>query len=131
MSHLALDRAPTPKRAPLFLQCTSEDGMAQEHRDSRDVRGLSTQGFRPMSLMDYTGYAAALCTTSAYIPQVVRVWRTRSTKDISLKMFLVLVTGLALWLTYGFWKGEIPLIAANGVTLTLAGTILFFKLKHG
>ncbi|WP_442931702.1 SemiSWEET transporter [Microvirga sp. CF3062] len=84
-----------------------------------------------MSLMDYTGYAAALCTTSAYIPQVVRVWRTRSTKDISLKMFLVLVTGLALWLTYGFWKGEIPLIAANGVTLMLAGTILFFKLRHG
>ena len=55
-----------------------------------------------MSLMDYTGYAAALCTTGAYIPQVVRVWRTRSTKDISLKMFLVLITGLALWLTYGF-----------------------------
>ena len=105
--------------------------MAQEHRDSRDVRGLSTQGFRPMSLMDYTGYAAALCTTSAYIPQVVRVWRTRSTKDISLKMFLVLITGLALWLTYGFLKGEIPIIAANSITLMLAGTILFFKLKHG
>jgi MtN3 and saliva related transmembrane protein len=85
----------------------------------------------PMSLMDYTGYAAAICTTSAYIPQVVRVWRTRSTKDISLKMFLVLITGLALWLTYGFLKGEIPIIAANGITLMLAGTILFFKLKHG
>ncbi|MFC1457678.1 SemiSWEET transporter [Microvirga arabica] len=84
-----------------------------------------------MSLMDYTGYAAAICTTSAYIPQVARVWRTRSTKDISLKMFLVLVTGLALWLTYGFLKGEIPIIAANGVTLMLAGIILFFKLRHG
>ena len=84
-----------------------------------------------MSLLDYTGYAAALCTTSAYIPQVIRVWRTRSTGDISLKMFLVLVTGLALWLTYGIWKGEIPLIAANGTTLVLASTILFFKLKHG
>ena len=89
------------------------------------------QGCLSMSLMDYTGYAAAICTTSAYIPQVVRVWRTRSTKDISLKMFLVLVTGLALWLTYGFLKGEIPIIAANGVTLMLAGIILFFKLRHG
>ena len=66
-----------------------------------------------MALLDYAGYAAALCTTSAYIPQVLRVWRTRSTQDISLKTFLVLVTGLALWLVYGVWRGEIPLIAAN------------------
>ena len=84
-----------------------------------------------MALLDYAGYAAAVCTTGAYIPQVLRVWRTRSTQDISLKMFLVLVTGLALWLTYGIWKSEVPLIAANGITLMLASTILYFKLKHG
>jgi MtN3 and saliva related transmembrane protein len=84
-----------------------------------------------MALLDYSGYAAAICTTTAYVPQVLRVWRTRSTGDISLKMFLVLVTGLCLWLTYGIWKGETPLIIANGITLLLAGTILFFKLKHG
>ncbi|WP_147707269.1 SemiSWEET transporter [Microvirga massiliensis] len=84
-----------------------------------------------MALLDYAGYAAALCTTSAYVPQVLRVWRTRSTQDISLRMFLVLVTGLSLWLVYGLWKGEIPLIAANSVTLMLASTILYFKIKHG
>ena len=84
-----------------------------------------------MALLDYTGYAAALCTTGAYVPQVLRVWRTKSTKDISLKMFLVLVTGLTLWLIYGFWKGEIPLIMANGVTLILASIILYFKIRHG
>jgi MtN3 and saliva related transmembrane protein len=84
-----------------------------------------------MALLDYAGYAAALCTTSAYIPQVLRVWRTRSTGDISLRMFLVLVTGLSLWLTYGLWRGEWPLILANGTTLFLASTILFFKVKHG
>ena len=84
-----------------------------------------------MSILDYAGYAAALCTTSAYIPQVLRVWRTRSTQDISLKTFLVLVTGLALWLVYGLWRTEIPLIAANSITLMLASTILYFKLKHG
>ena len=44
---------------------------------------------------------------------------------------LVLVAGFTLWLVYGFWRGEIPLIAANGVTLVLAGTILFFKIRHG
>jgi MtN3 and saliva related transmembrane protein len=84
-----------------------------------------------MALLDYAGYAAALCTTGAYVPQVLKVWRTRATQDISLKMFLVLVTGLALWLTYGIWKGEWPLILANAVTLMLASTILFFKFKHG
>jgi MtN3 and saliva related transmembrane protein len=84
-----------------------------------------------MTLLDLTGYAAAFCTTAAFVPQVLRVWHTRSTKDISLKMFLVLVTGLCLWLAYGFGKGEIPIILANGATLALAGTILFFKLRHG
>ena len=84
-----------------------------------------------MALLDYSGYAAALCTTTAYVPQVLRVWRTRSTHDISRRMFFVLVTGLALWLAYGFWRGEIPIILANGITLMLASTILFFKLKHG
>jgi MtN3 and saliva related transmembrane protein len=84
-----------------------------------------------MALLDYSGYLAALCTTGAYVPQVMKVWRTRATKDISLKMFLVLVTGLALWLTYGIWRGEWPLILANGTTLMLAGTILAFKLRHG
>ena len=84
-----------------------------------------------MALLDWTGYAAAFCTTVAFVPQVLRVWRTRSTEDISLKMFLVLVTGLCLWLAYGFGRGEVPIILANGATLLLAGTILAFKLRHG
>ena len=83
-----------------------------------------------MGLTDLAGYAAAICTTGAYVPQVLRVWRTRSTHDISLKMFLVLVTGLALWLTFGILRGEWPIILANGITLVLAGTILFFKLQE-
>jgi len=83
-----------------------------------------------MNLVDYLGYAAALCTTGAYVPQVLRVWRTRSTEDISLRAFLVLVTGLALWFGYGLWKGDFPMIASNGVTLALASVILYFKLKQ-
>jgi MtN3 and saliva related transmembrane protein len=83
-----------------------------------------------MALPDWLGYAAAFCTTTAYVPQVLRVWRTRSVRDISLRMFLVLVTGLGLWLTYGITKGEPPIVIANSVTLTLAGTILVFKLRY-
>jgi MtN3 and saliva related transmembrane protein len=115
-----------------FLELGLAARGTAERLDIGGVQGCSRPPYgTSMALLDYTGYAAALCTTSAYVPQVIRVWRTRSTKDISLKMFLVLVTGLALWLTYGFWKGEVPLIAANSITLMLASTILYFKLKHG
>jgi MtN3 and saliva related transmembrane protein len=73
----------------------------------------------------------AMATNLLKAGHQVRVWRTRSTGDISLKMFLVLVTGLALWLTFGVLKGEWPIMLANGITLMLASTILLFKLKHG
>jgi MtN3 and saliva related transmembrane protein len=84
-----------------------------------------------MALLEYTGYLAALCTTGAYVPQVLRVWRTRSTDDISLKMFIVLVAGLGLWLVYGFASSDVPLMLSNSVTLILASVILYFKLRNG
>jgi MtN3 and saliva related transmembrane protein len=84
-----------------------------------------------MSMIEILGYAAAMCTTGAYVPQVIRVWKTHSTHDISRKMLLVLMTGLALWLTYGLLQGQFPIVVANGVTLLLAGTILSFKLRFG
>ena len=77
------------------------------------------------------GLAAAFCTTIAFLPQVIQTWRTRSTKDISLAMFLVFTTGIFLWLIYGLILRDLPLIAANGVTFVLSATILFFKLRHG
>jgi len=77
------------------------------------------------------GFAAAACTTLAFAPQCIKVWRTRSTADISLGMFLVLVFGIVLWLLYGVLSGDAPLIACNAVTLVLASAILFMKLKYG
>jgi len=77
------------------------------------------------------GLLAAFCTTIAYLPQVIQTWRTRSTKDLSLPMLLVLTTGLALWLAYGLIIRDAPLIFANSVTFALTGTILYFKLRHG
>ncbi|MDA9426268.1 MULTISPECIES: SemiSWEET transporter [Bradyrhizobium] len=77
------------------------------------------------------GFAAATCTTVAYAPQAIKVWKTRSTGDISLGMFLVMVLGLALWLVYGLLSGDAPLVAANAITMLLAGGILFMKLKYG
>ncbi|MEH2505817.1 uncharacterized protein with PQ loop repeat [Bradyrhizobium sp. AZCC 1578] len=77
------------------------------------------------------GFAAATCTTLAYAPQFIKVWRTRSTEDISLGMFLVMLLGLVLWLLYGLFSGDVPLIIANAITIVLAGGILFMKLKYG
>ncbi|MDA9433399.1 SemiSWEET transporter [Bradyrhizobium sp. CCBAU 51627] len=77
------------------------------------------------------GFAAAACTTVAYAPQAIKVWKTRSTGDISLGMFLVMVLGLALWLIYGLLSGDGPLIASNAVTMLLAGGILVMKLRYG
>lgn len=84
-----------------------------------------------MSALTILGVAAGFCTTLAFLPQVLKTWRTRSTADISLGMFLVMVLGIILWLIYGALLGDLPLIAANSVTLFLAGAILALKIKHG
>lgn len=82
-------------------------------------------------MAELIGLAAAFCTTVAYLPQVIQTWRTRATKDLSLPTFLILTTGIFLWLVYGLAIGDLPLILANGTTLALSGTILFFKLRYG
>ncbi|HEY5289911.1 MAG TPA: SemiSWEET transporter [Caulobacteraceae bacterium] len=84
-----------------------------------------------MPLATIIGLAAALFTTSAFLPQVIRAWRTRSTRDLSLQSFATYAIGLTLWLIYGLMIGDIPLIASNGLTLLLALTLLGLKLRHG
>ena len=84
-----------------------------------------------MSVSMLIGLAAASCTTIAFVPQVLKTWRTRSTTDISLGMFLVLVAGILLWLVYGLLVRDVPLILANVITFGLATTILAFKFRYG
>ena len=80
-------------------------------------------------MTELLGYVAAACTTFAFLPQVVRVWRTRSARDISLAMYLVMVAGIALWILYGLRIHSSPLVAANAVSLRLAGAVLAGKLR--
>lgn len=77
------------------------------------------------------GLAAGACTTVAFLPQVIKAWRSRSTNDISLGMFLVMTFGIGLWLVYGIVIGDIPLIAANAVTFAFVLAILVCKLRYG
>ena len=76
------------------------------------------------------GTIAATCTTVAFIPQVVQVVRTRSTHDISLAMYLIFTVGVVGWLTYGWWLNSLPMIIANSITLFLALTVLYYKIKY-
>src|SRR5258706_4275421 len=76
------------------------------------------------------GIIAATLTTVAFVPQVVRVWRTRSTHDISGAMFGIFSMGVVCWLGYGIVLGAWPIIIANIVTLALSLTILYFKIRY-
>jgi MtN3 and saliva related transmembrane protein len=80
---------------------------------------------------EIVGLVAALLTTVAFLPQVIHTIRTRSTHDISLRMYSLYTVGIFLWLIYGLLLHDMPLIAANAVTLVLSGTILGLKLRHG
>lgn len=79
--------------------------------------------------IEILGLIAGALTTLAYVPQVVKVWRSRSARDISLGMFLLMNIGIALWLVYGMLIGSPGLIAANVVTLCLTAAVLVAKLK--
>lgn len=77
---------------------------------------------------DLFGAPAAVLTTIAFVPQVIKSIRTRSTADVSLGMFAILTTGVALWLVYGIMLGSLPIIFANAVTLALTATMVVLKM---
>jgi MtN3 and saliva related transmembrane protein len=77
------------------------------------------------------GSFAGLLTTIAFVPQVLRVWKTRSARDISLFMYAIFCSGVALWVAYGVLLGAFPIVVSNGVTLALAVAVLAMKLKFG
>jgi len=79
-------------------------------------------------LSEYLGFLAGTLTTLAFLPQVLKVWSTKSTKDISLSMFFIFTTGVTLWLIYGIIIENFSLIFANAITLVLSGSILLAKL---
>ena len=77
------------------------------------------------------GLIAAICTTSSFLPQVIKTWKSKKTKDISFLMYAILAMGLLLWLVYGIIIRDFPLIMANSISLGLALCVLFLKIKHG
>jgi MtN3 and saliva related transmembrane protein len=82
-----------------------------------------------MNLVQVLGLAAGSLTTVAFLPQVIKTWKSGSAKDLSLGMFSFFCLGVLLWLIYGILVHDVPVIAANMVTLLLASTLLYFKLR--
>jgi MtN3 and saliva related transmembrane protein len=83
----------------------------------------------PYLMISVFGYLAAACTTISFIPQAVKVFRTNSTKDISIGMFTLMTTGVAFWLIYGILINSFPIMVANAVTLFLSFYILLMKIR--
>jgi len=83
-----------------------------------------------MESITILGLAAGILTTASFIPQAVKIMRTKNTKGLSMTMYLIMCTGIALWLAYGIALKSTPIIAANSMTLALAATVLFLKAKY-
>ncbi len=83
-----------------------------------------------MEINTIIGLAAAACTTFSFLPQAIKVIKTKQTKDLSLVMYSVFTTGVLLWLMYGISVNDIPLIIANSITLIFAMTILIMKIRY-
>jgi len=76
------------------------------------------------------GLIAAVLTTSAFVPQVIKAWRTKSTKSLSLPMYLIFFVGIMLWLIYGFHLNSLAMILSNIITGILALILINLKLKY-
>jgi MtN3 and saliva related transmembrane protein len=70
-----------------------------------------------MDTFTIIGLLAAICTTISFLPQAVRIIKTKHTKDISLAMYSIFTTGIFLWLVYGILMNDLPLIISNAITV--------------
>ncbi|NEO28811.1 MAG: hypothetical protein F6K03_18545 [Kamptonema sp. SIO4C4] len=83
-----------------------------------------------MNLITMIGLLAGTLTTISFLPQVIKTWKSRSTRDISLGMFSTFCTGVVLWIIYGVFVRDLPVLLTNLATFILAGTVLWFKLRY-
>lgn len=82
-------------------------------------------------MVEWLGVAAGTLTTLSFVPQVLKTWRTKSVEDVSLWMLLAFNGGLIMWLLYGIFSRKPAIIYANTVTLVLAVSLLYMKLRYG
>jgi MtN3 and saliva related transmembrane protein len=84
-----------------------------------------------MEFITLLGLFAGFLTTVSSIPQVIKTWKTKKAKDISALWIILMICGTALWLAYGLYINDLPLIAANSITTLLLSALLAMKWKFG
>lgn len=84
-----------------------------------------------MDAITLVGLTAGTLTTIAFLPQLLKTWRSKSAKDLSFSWLISFTSGIFLWLIYGLLIQSLPVILTNGATLVLTLVILFFKLRYG
>jgi MtN3 and saliva related transmembrane protein len=84
-----------------------------------------------MNVLFFVGIAAACLTTFSFLPQVIKAYKTKQTKDLSVHMYFILSAGLILWTVYGIMLRQAPIIIANIVTLGLCIYLMVLKARHG
>lgn len=80
-----------------------------------------------LSPTDLVGTLAALCSMASFVPQIAKIWREKDATSVSLRMYVVTVTGFMLWIAYGVLIASWPVAASNSVCLALSGAILALK----
>ena len=83
-----------------------------------------------MDTITFVGYLAGALTTISFVPQVLKAWKMRETRDLSLAMLVLFAVGIFLWTLYGFWVNSPPIIVANVVTFFLILVLLFLKCRY-
>lgn len=83
-----------------------------------------------MDFIDIVGFAAGASTTFAFLPQVIKTWKTKHTRDLSLSLLLLLLFGILLWLFYGVMIKSSPIVIANFITFIFVFILLSFKIKY-
>jgi len=85
----------------------------------------------PQLIPNIVGTFAALCSMTSFVPQIVKIWRDRDASEISLRMYLITVTGFSLWIAYGVLTRSWPVAVSNTICLGLSGAILTLKWRFG
>lgn len=80
--------------------------------------------------IEVLGLVAGACTTAAVVPQIWKAWKTKEVEDVSPGMFFVLITGLGLWITYGVFKKDVPIIVTNGLAFILNSFMIYLIYRY-
>ena len=84
-----------------------------------------------MNGIEILGYTAGAITTLTFLPQVIKTWKNKSAKDVSLNMFIIAVINEIMWVVYGALLDNWVIILTNAIILVMSTTMIFLKLKYG